>query len=680
MSDLDFGDPNQVRQLSDEEHADMAETRQKMGLNPSIRVPTIRHADYGTETRDFLKGAASILDVYQMLNIKGGEVQLSGRAENNMLRCPKPDHPDEEPSAWASTDTDTICCGTCGNEGFDALDLAAIAMGKTKASIRNEGPDFADVLVYLGEALGYEMVRRGNQVGYVMGGEVRGIEGDHDPADIVADQRALIEKYSKKETPQKPAPAIASSFDPLDPAAPSDDGGEIPAENVAVQLAEALQKNQRELPKPQLPEDHLWLRPGSFLDEWIKHCEDTIEVAPREYFLAAGLMAMSAVIGRETRLMDPGGRWPLNMSICLVGPTSVGKSRTLSAMYQLIGSVARWDHDDDDTLGVLISNKVSSGEALTKLMIREESKYPRPDGHESVSSIVEYDELKGLMARVKSRNSTLESTMMEFIDGKYEVGFSSLSQGGTNIARGAHVGFMTSTQPDTLSQLLNRADATSGFLNRWLWVQGDARRPDIDKPPSLSGGMSSEGMTKSVKLLGAIRGMYFNNGQGQELRFESQEVFDQAWRYRHTRLADLKGIYDDEQGQGGSMYGRLDMHLVKLMCMMAINDKATHISEIHFVRAKTLLEELVIPCYQRVEGEVLDDEIQKAREVIQSKLLERVKKTGKLQSQAELQSWTKQWRSNNRLYSEVFEMMRREGRFIEEIGTRTSRYAMKVAT
>lgn len=69
-----------------------------------------------------------IVEAYRRWIPKAPPSAPAGQTESIMVSCPRPEHPDRNPSAWLNTEKGLYYCAACGTGG-DVYDLAAIGHG-----------------------------------------------------------------------------------------------------------------------------------------------------------------------------------------------------------------------------------------------------------------------------------------------------------------------------------------------------------------------------------------------------------------------------------------------------------------------------------------------------------------------------------------------------------------------
>lgn len=213
-----------------------------------------------------------------------------------------------------------------------------------------------------------------------------------------------------------------------------------------------------------------------------------------EYHFWNFMLLLGLLIGRDAALADS----PMvygNLFICLSGPTSAGKSRSMSHIKNLISrDEIAWDESDAYSDGIKRIKQPGSGESMTKSFIHESADpaatgipaltpggQPKkraavPKVTHPVRGLIEFEELASLVAKSDNRGSTIKTSLIEIYDCGPSVGGTSLAHGSYE-AFGAFGCVMSSVQPEILESMFSgTTDSASGFLNRWLFIPGNHKK------------------------------------------------------------------------------------------------------------------------------------------------------------------------------------------------------------
>jgi hypothetical protein len=404
-------------------------------------------------TIDRLIDKLDIIQAYDRWVGKPRPKQSGHKREGVMIRCPRPDHTDNNPSAWINLDKQTWYCGGCG-EGGDKLDLASFHFGM--GDYKN-GKRFGELRERIAGEMGYTVVKA---------------PGVTDPP--------VVRVASEPKSGSVVAAASPVAIPPLAPAvaapAPAIAAGsaEPDSDTNLAKVVDLYSTESDDIILPGLEWQPL-VTPQTFLDTYMQQC--CVDDVPEEYHFWNGLVAISMAIGRDVRLHD---YVPVlgNLFMCIVGRTGSGKSRSSRYVIELLDKALPYDPMDPMDRGVKKLATPGSAEHLI-------SQFSRPIldptnakvviGHAPVRGVVEFNELSSLLGRSGRTGSVLKPTLMEFFDGSGRITTGSLTSG-TNIAVDPFATCLTSVQPKAIPKLLNQGDADSGFLNRWVFVSGTSKK------------------------------------------------------------------------------------------------------------------------------------------------------------------------------------------------------------
>lgn len=405
-------------------------------------------------TIDRLIDGLSILQAYDRWIPKPRPKQSQHKREGIMIRCPRPDHTDNNPSAWINADKGTWYCGGCG-EGGDKLDLASFAFGMGDYK---QGKRFGELRERIAADLGYTIVRA---------------PGVTDPPVVrTAPEETSAPVVAAPPLPPAPPaaqPAAAPAQPPAPAAEPDSSGGTL-----ATVVNMFSEDDSDDIVLPGLDWRPL-VTEGTFLDVYMRQC--TIDDVPEEYHFWNGLLGVSMAIGRDIRLDD---YVPVlgNLFLVIIGRTGSGKSRSTRYISELLDKALPYDPMDPMDRGVKKLSTPGSAENLINQFsrpIHDPSNTKIIVGHAPVRGIVEFNELSSLLGRSGRSGSVLKPTLMQFFDGDARI-TSASNTGGTYVAVDPFASCMTSVQPKAIPKLLDQGDADSGFLNRWVFVSGTPKK------------------------------------------------------------------------------------------------------------------------------------------------------------------------------------------------------------
>jgi hypothetical protein len=319
---------------------------------------------------------------------------------------------------------------------------------------------------------------------------------------------------------------------------------------------------------------------GTFLEIFCRETER--DTTPSQFNLFNGLLAVGLIAGNG--ITSPDFK-PLsaNFGVVFVAPSGGGKTRSNEHLVRVLEKA---EPETSGGLGVKILGSVFSGQFLVESFVNEEKdpvtkavyRYP-------VKALVQYDEFSELATGNSSLNSILKEKIHSVIDHSSSLSYSSKASGRV-IAERPFGSVVTYTQNARLKDLFGRSDATSGFMNRFLFVMGTPK-------PQLSRGTVPLNFDTSIKALQDIRA-YCLKGKSLEWTDDANEYFDHLF---HTRLNPLK------MADKRDILTRIDLNVKRLVLAFAVNEKASKIEQHHVRMAESMLPYLV-KCYGGVISQV----------------------------------------------------------------------------
>lgn len=502
--------------------------------------------------------------------------------DGNMISCPFPDHPDRNPSAWFKDDNTWFCPGC--DEGGDVYDLAAIHFGYPRPAYK-DGALFHKLRKDMAESFGWQFKK-------VAGGEI--IYKAEEPSNVPppVNQPPATQQPVAQDAPPSSDPGLSVAPAPAGPApaavtSADGAGGEDEASgNVAHMWADDDEDDPVVFPtlnwKHLVPED-------TFMYEYMKAtCNDD---SPEEYHFWHGLIALGSVVGRKVTLDDHRPVYA-NLMVCLLGSTGTGKSRSRGWLDTCLREASPYQEDGTATTGTKIMGVPGSGEYLVS-QFSYEGKDPSNGkaslGYQPVNGIVDFDEMSALLARAKREGSTLKSTIMALADARDHVSVGSLTRG-DYVAKEPFCSITASTQPKAIRTLLNRNDAGSGFLNRWVFAGGAPKETEV-----LGGSHSSTtvDLTEAIQQLKYVRGW---GAQSHTISLE-QEAYDAYVKYFREVIEPAK-LRDDTD-----LLKRIDLMSKKLMLLLTINKRKATV-DAQTVFAMQDIMSYVVECFGIINNNI----------------------------------------------------------------------------
>lgn len=154
-----------------------------------------------------------------------------------------------------------------------------------------------------------------------------------------------------------------------------------------------------------------------------------------------------------------------------------------------------------------------------------------------VRGMIDFNELSQLTARSNRQGNALKPTLIALYDCDTVVSTVSVTHG----EKTAHEPFAsasTTAQPRALRDLVSQSDDASGFLNRWVFVGGPAKK-------KVSVGGAHVDITPTVKPLEGIFG-WAASFTGHELMTWSDEALDRFDDFFHSVIEPAKKRSDSK--------------------------------------------------------------------------------------------------------------------------------------
>lgn len=570
-------------------------------VDPDL-IPQVYERSETDEAIDRTLATIGIVEAYQKWAGKKIKAETLGRTEV-IMSCPKPDHADNNPSAWMNPSSGLWFCATC-DEGGDMYDIAAYNKGYPVPGYK-EGSDFHKLREDMASDFGTHVKRganfqetvwvdpgsRGDQV--LTSDEELEREVDEHPlsqlADAVAELREekIVDNSGLQAQPELEAKQSEKSSEPE----PSDS-----TDNVTPLHVVNPDEDEDE-PDNWMPADLDWkaiIPEDTFLWEYMK--ATTVDAIPETYHFWHGMVAVGHACGRQSYLDDPKGIVYGNIMLVILGKSGEGKSISRRYLKRVLEEVMPWQVSGIGTSGVNMTKVPASGEALIKMFthIKEDpsvlslpkgSPLPPPQ-YSSVNGLVEFDEFSGLLNRIGRQNAILGPTLMQFADGEGTITNSALTSGDF-MAKDAFCSVTSSSQPRALKNHLSEEIAISGFLNRWLFVTGPSKEDD----PFSSGARVNltRAMDKYKELVNFLRrGVVFDY---------TQEAKDAARIFYRDVLIPAK------QGDSTNLLNRIDLHMKRMMFLLSANKLEPMITKETWEQCVPIYEYL-LTCYGLIHNDV----------------------------------------------------------------------------
>lgn len=504
----------------------------------------------------------SIKEAYEKF-VQKAPIKWSGGDDNNMISCPRTDHEDKNPSAAFKTSTQVWQCYKC-EDGGGVIDLVGASMGILSVQER-KNKSYHDIRRHIAKGLGWTVTKRSNGTlaVYPPGGSAR-------PAGTGGAFTKLLRAAPASGATNQPEPAAAPTaeeqvvHDNVGSA-----GNQAPVAPV-LQIVRPAADNQGESSDDDADAEYVdinWrevFAEDSFVRAYMEaNCTDD---SPEMYHLWSALLALGMTTGRDVTLYDQ----PMvygNLSICLLGSTGQGKSRSRVPLLKLLDELMPYDADEIIPEGAAQVINPKTGEGLTSAFARGiPVKTPagiKMEYRGNVKGIALFEEFSEIVVQVGKPGSSLDTVIMAGADcGSAKMGGTTKGDG-MFVANNHYMSAWSSTQPNRLGDLFKNADKESGFLNRWVFVAG------VNKPRRTFNHGPAADMTRAFAHYKLVRDQVQSRGQySYELMPDAMEEFDDF----------IQRVVLPETSNGSPMLQRVDVLMKKLLLLLSVNahvDKVT---------------------------------------------------------------------------------------------------------
>jgi energy-coupling factor transporter ATP-binding protein EcfA2 len=533
------------RRLANEELVRAKQIKQK---HDADLIPELDPRSDADAEMDRIINGIDILDAY---NRWCGKMRPDpkGKTESIMISCPTPTHADKNPSAWINLEKQTWFCGGC-QIGGDAYDIAAFRFGYPVPGYKT-GATFHELRREMAKDLGYVFT--------TLPGDVIVIEP---PVEEVKGNVAVPEPSSR----------------------PDDDNGD---DSSSAEVIDLYEEPEDELPfiplhwRTIVPED-------TYLGAYM--AATTVDDVPEEFHFWNALLGLGFALGRDVRLSD---FIPVygNLFVCTLGPSGAGKSKARGHLDRLLADAMPHDWSNPLSKGVRKINSPGSAEVLIHNFskpVEDPANPKRIAYYAPVRGLVDFNELSALVGRSSRMGNVTIPALMQFYDMEKIVATSSMTHG----SKEAHEPFgsaLTTTQPRALRTLLTKADAASGFLNRWVFA------PGREKQRFAIGGVQVD-MKPVVPYLDEIIGWAGSFGPSEMMQW-SDDGAKRFTQFFHGR------IEPDKKRSRSDMLIRMDLLMKKLILLFAAN-RMERAASLQSVEDAISCYDYLISAYSIPEGQI----------------------------------------------------------------------------
>lgn len=458
-----------------------------------------------------------------------GTVQTRGRKDSIKVRCPNPAHPDFDPSAWINTEKNVYHCGGC-SMGGDIWDIAAWHFGYPVPGYKKDPATFRALREKIGEDFGI----------YVE----KGIAGDYHVVQVTPPVTPPIHDQSAVTVSETPEPVPPLGYLPSG----SEESERTRDEQLAASRKYASIDWRNLVP------------PDTFLRAYLE--ATTVDDVPEEFHFWNGLVGLGMAVG-GMRALEDAPPVSANLFVCFVGSTGTGKSKGKRHLAVLLDQALPYHPEDQPPFGCQYLNGIQSGEVLIK-----QFQHPIVDPTTSkvigfwpgVRIVADFEELATLVGKSARQGSTLKNVLMDMYDAPIRLSSTSMTHG--NIVADRPFGSaITTTQYDSIRNLITRADDSSGFANRWTFATGVPKK-------QFSVNRIRVDLTRAS---GMLSGINVSARAPETITWDPDG--EKAWDgFFHGALHNARVASDM------SIVQRLDLMLKKLFLLFAINERSASVT------------------------------------------------------------------------------------------------------
>ena len=587
-------------------------TFRKGGIVDKATEVTLSDAD--KDLTDFLDGLP-MMDALKAWG-KPQKTYRSVGPQSVLIRCPKPEHPDNNPSASCDLVEGVYRCHSC-LEGGDRYTMAALHHGFNMAT-HQDGRNFRELKKKMALDLGYTITESAGTT------TLKAPKPPANPAPAsnlvhLEDDNWLDPTTGELVNPPSVQPVELPTPQPVELT-----GGVFSAEPQLapqpVDFSELIEDETVAHVAPSLD----WVPLGrnrSFIDTYMKYVSEMSY--PDEYGFAAALLCLGFIGGRQVGLH--GEETTIgNLGIITVGGTGIGKTRAVRHAQAVLGEVMPWRRAElalgtggqvVPGTGVKDITGAASGENLIR-QFEDVVKVPNgtsPDGtphyeeeRMPVNGLIVFEEYETFIGKASATGSTLRQRLMNFLDGGGKVENTTNTQGEYR-AINPFASLYTSIQPAVVHRIMNEHDEQTGFLNRVVFVTGQPKATHYYRQAPVDN-------TPVVKALRELRD-YWAGVSDPYLGF-TPDAMAMAIEYQKKTTEPLK-----RSGQG--IFGRLEVTFNKAIVLICVNEMTTTITP-DIVSKAIHLTNYFIETYRYVNRELYDPATNPSVDTLDDRILKRV--------------------------------------------------------
>lgn len=467
-------------------------------------------------TFDEFIGLIKITEAYQRW---GGKSPLpNSNREEIKVRCPNPQHADNDPSFVMNTVKNVFNCFKCG--GGDIYDIAAWHHGYPVPGYKDQA--------YFRQLKDNILADYGLQLHTAPGAE---------PTVI------------KTEIPNLPQPVQQVTTGNVVYTPQGAGYAEQPPEDQATSNRKHDSIDWRSI----VPED-------TFMRAYLE--ATTTDTCPEEFHFWMSLVGVGMAAGLNRQLEEE-PRVKGNLFVCLTGPTGTGKSRAKAHLKRLISQNIPFDPDQAVPQGTKLAGNLQSGEIIVKRFQHEIIDLATGKGTGKflpIRVLLDSEEMAGIAARASRPGSVIKDILQQV----YDCGDFLTSEGMTHdlYAVMPFGSVVTTTQNRSIRDVMSKKDGDSGFTNRWIFATGVAK-------PELAINFNTVNLARAGGLIRLI-----NNDcmQFSPVTWTQESVTTYS-DFFHAHITAYKNREDTKLMQ------RLDLTMKKLCLLFAINNREKVITQ-----------------------------------------------------------------------------------------------------
>lgn len=319
-------------------------------------------------------------------------------------------------------------------------------------------------------------------------------------------------------------------------------------------------------------------------DTFLHHyCEEASkDTTPDQFNLFNGIVALGLVTNNRTTAPDFTPLTP-NFGVCLVARSGGGKTRSVAHMRHVLHAVA----PEAGIAGVKQIESPASGQSLVQSFISAEKDpvtgvpIPFP-----VVALIQYDEFSEMAKGTGQTGSILKEKIHNLIDHAPRLAYQSMSSG-RMLAQNPFGSVITATQTGRLKDLFSGEDATSGFMNRFLFVMGTKKKQRAIGKVQLN-------FAHAILALKRIEEWGGKRARSVNWSFDAENYWEQVFD------TTIEPLQDKDRRD---ILTRLDLNLKRLTLAFAINERSEQIL-LHHVQMALALYPYLFLCYGGVMEKV----------------------------------------------------------------------------